>query len=394
MASIRSKPTKSGEPRYEVVYRGPDRKQRTKTFKRKTDAQRYANTIEADLARHDWVDPQRGRAPFGEWAERWIATTTHLKPKTRESYESILRNHLLPEFEHRPIGSIEHSEVLAFLSSMTNQGKGAGTVRNIRDVLRLIFKLAVRSGVVKTNPVEDIRAPRAAKTEMIFLTEHQVMALADEIVNPPPLQRGHSHRDGGYPDYSLLVRFAAFTGLRAGELGALQVSRVNLLRRRVEVARSADEANGTFNIGPTKTYQNRSVGFPAPMADELAEHLLGKKQNDLVFEGPEGGPLRHSNWYPRHFKPAVVRAGLPTGTRFDDLRHTYAAFLIAKGAHPRAMMERMGHSTINVTLGTYGHLFPSIDAQLDDALGDLYLHAGASSLSGPSAIRHLGESPR
>ena len=220
MASIRQRTTPAGHRRWEVVYRGPDKRQRTKTFKRKVDAQRYANTVEADLLRHDWVDPQRGRQPFGDWAEQWSATTTHLKPKTRESYDSILRNHLIPEFGDRPIGSIDHVEVLAYLAGLTNDGKGAGTVRNVRDVLRLVFKLAVRNGVVKTNPVEGIKAPRKAKTEMIFLTEAQVVALAAEIEDPPPLRRGAKHRDGGYPDYALLVLFAAYTGLRAGEIGA------------------------------------------------------------------------------------------------------------------------------------------------------------------------------
>ena len=77
--------------------------------------------------------------------------------------------------------------------------------------------IAIRNGIVKTNPVEDIKAPRKAKTEMVFLTEDQVWALAEEINDPPPLQRGASHREGGYPDYALLVLFAAYTGLRAGE---------------------------------------------------------------------------------------------------------------------------------------------------------------------------------
>lgn len=379
MASIRERKTPAGERRWDVSYRAPDGKQRKKSFKRKTDAVRYSNTVEADLARHDWVDPQRSRQPFGEWAEAWISTTTHLKPKTRESYESILTNHLLPEFGHRSIGSVEHPEVLAFLSKLGAEGKGAGTIRNVRDVMRLVFKLAVRSGALKSNPVEGVKAPRKPKREMIFLTEEQVMALAIEIEDPPPLQRGHSHREGGYPDFALLVRFAAFTGLRAGELGALRVSRINLMRRRVEVSESADEANGSFNVGSTKNYSRRSVGIPRPLVEELTPYLAGKEPNDFVFEGPDGGPLRHSNWYPRHFKPAVLRAGLPSGTRFHDLRHTYAAFLIAEGAHPRAMMERMGHSTINVTLGTYGHLFPSIDAQLDDALGDRFERARSTS---------------
>jgi integrase len=390
MASIHERRTSTGERRWDVYYRGPDGKQRKKAYKRKVDAQRFANTVEADLARHDWVDPQRGRRLFGALAEQWITTTTHLKPKTRESYQSILTNHLVPEFGERAIGSIEHAEVLTYLSRLAAQGKGAGTVRNIRDVLRLVFNLAIRSGAIKHNPVEGVKAPKQVRKEMVFLNEDQVMALAEAIQNPPPLQRGATHREGGYPDYALLIRFAAFTGLRAGEICALRVSRIDLVRRRVEVSESADEAHGGFNIGPTKTYSRRSVGLPKPLADELARYLAGKKLGDLVFEGPDGGPLRHSNWYPRHFKPAVARAGLPAGTRFHDLRHTYAALLIAEGAHPRAIMERMGHSTINVTLGTYGHLFPAIDDRLDDSLS----HRWATASGGqPPRNRAMPEVP-
>ena len=296
----------------------------------------------------------------------------------------------MPEFADRAIGSIDHPEVLTYLSSLTASGKGAGTVRNIRDVMRLIFKLAVRSGAVKTNPVLDAKAPRAQKNEMIFLTEDLVMALAEEIADPPPLQRGATHREDGYPDYAILIRFAAFTGLRAGEIGALKVSRLNLLRGRAEVSESADEANGKFNIGPTKTYSRRSVGMPTPLVEEMMLHIAGKAPTDFVFEGPDGGPLRHSNWYPRHFKPAAMRAGCPASTRFHDLRHTYAAFLIAEGAHPRAMMERMGHSTINVTLGTYGHLFPVIDAELDVALGQRFSQAKAAETAKIAQLRLRG----
>ena len=65
-----------------------------------------------------------------------------------------------------------------------------------------------------------------------------------------------------------------------------------------------------------------------------------------------------------YFKPAVRQAGLPESTRFHDLRHTFAAILIDQGAHPRAMMERLGHSSINGTLGTYEHLLPGLDEEL------------------------------
>jgi integrase len=108
------------------------------------------------------------------------------------------------------------------------------------------------------------------------------------------------------------------------------------------------------------------------LADELTTHLADRASNDLVFTSSRGEPLRHSNFYARHYGPAVIRAGLPEGTRFRDLRHSYAALLIAKGAHTRAIMERMVHSMIQVTLGTYGHLFSSLEEALTDALDDVY----------------------
>jgi integrase len=373
MASIRKKVTSAGSTRYEVVYRDPTGRQRSKSFGRKVDAQQYCNTIETDLARRDWIDPRTAKETIGSWAERWIATTHHLKPTTRQGYESIVTKHLLPQFGHVAIGSIDHPTVLEYLSNLRASGAAPGTVRNVRDVLRLILDLAVRSSAIKTNPVVGVKAPRSRPNEMHFLTAEEVAALAEAIAVPPFVRKRRLHDDAtGYPEYGLLVRFAAWTGLRAGEIVALRAGKIDLARRRVEVSESAAEAHGQLTFGTTKTYAKRSVPLLAPLAEEFARHLAGRAATDFVFEGPEGGPIRHSNWYPRHFKPAAIRAGLPSNLRFHDLRHTYAAFLIAEGAHPRAMMERLGHSTINVTLGTYGHLFPSVEASLDTALSQRY----------------------
>ena len=367
MASIEKRTTSGGETRWDVRYRGPDRHHRTKTFRRKLDAQRFAHTVETDVARGDWLDPSLGKETFRDWANRWLATTTHLKPKTRESYESILRRHLLSAFGDLPIGRIDHPSVLARLSEIQGAGAGSGTIRNVRDVLRTIMRLAQRSGAIKVNPAQDAKVPRSRKKEMIFLDARQVMTLANAVTNPGT--------DASHPQYGLLVRMAAFTGLRAGEIAALRIERLDLMRKRVQVTASATEAHGEFIVGPPKTYQRRSVPLPGSLVDELVAHIAGRPLDDLVFVSPEGGPHRHSNFYRRHFKPAVRRAGLPEGLRFHDLRHTYAAMLIEQGAHPRAMMERLGHSTINVTLGTYGHLLPSLEESLNDALDRVYRSA-------------------
>jgi integrase len=153
----------------------------------------------------------------------------------------------------------------------------------------------------------------------------------------------------------------ADTGLRGGELGALRAGGIDFLRRRVEVIEAVSEVNGRLVFGPTKTYQNRSVPLPRFSCDELVRLLAGRGQEDFVFPGSEVGALRHRNFYACHFKPAVRQAGLPDFLRFHDLRHSFAGSLIAEGAHPRAMMERMGHSSITVTLITYGHLLPGLE---------------------------------
>jgi integrase len=159
------------------------------------------------------------------------------------------------------------------------------------------------------------------------------------------------------------------------------------MRRRVQIAESVSEAYGELQFGAPKTYERRAVPIPVGLAQQLAEHVAGKRPDDFVFSGPDGGPLRHSNWYPRHFKPAVKLAGLPDGTRFHDLRHTYAAMLIEQGAHPHAMMERLGHSTIQVTLGTYGHLFPNLEESLDHALNNVLTTAEPTPARNVTSMR-------
>jgi integrase len=99
--------------------------------------------------------------------------------------------------------------------------------------------------------------------------------------------------------------------------------------------------------------------------------------------------MRHSNFYQRIFKP-TVRQTLPEhlhGVRFHDLRHSNAALLIAEGGHPKAIQQRLGHSSVTVTLDRYGHLFPSLDDALADALNATYrtTQDARRSLSGPAA---------
>jgi integrase len=336
------------------------------TFDTKAQADKAQLLAMADQQRGAWRPPDAGRQTFGHWASRYLATTAHLGPKTRANYESTLRCHLLPDLADVELRRLDRPAVRAYFARLTAQGTAAGTVERIRAVMRNVLTAAVEGGALVTNPADRVKIPRTMRTEEpVFLLPDEVEALADAVTNPP---RPPRHPQRRHPDLGLLVRFTAYTGLRSSEVAALRVGRVDLLRRRLDVAEAATEGRGGLHFGPTKNYQRRSVPIPGFLVDNLTPLLAGRRSDELVFAAPEGGPFRHGNFYARHFKPAVAHAGLPPRTRFHDLRHTYASRLIAEGATPLTVMRRLGHSSIKVTYDTYGHLLPEQEAALTERL--------------------------
>jgi integrase len=216
---------------------------------------------------------------------------------------------------------------------------------------------------------------------MRFLDWSEVEQLACETVEP----------------YGNLVRFASLTGLRQGELFALRDRAIDLARRSIVVEAGAREGQ----LVPTKTSGGRrQVRLSGEALRILREQLLVRAPNDLglVFPSPGGAVWRKDNFMARIFRPAVRRAGLAP-LRFHDLRHTYAALMVAVGAHPKLLQAQLGHTSINVTLNTYGHLLPDAFADLGDSL-DAVVRAHRSresKKSGPETARpstRLHPSPR
>lgn len=290
----------------------------------------------------------------------------HWKPKTKAWYETGLRVHVLPRWGDVQVGTIDRREVEEWTRTLETTLAPA-TVRGVVATLRALLEVAVRAGTVAVNPCRAVRLPRLRQREVLCLSAEQIESLANAMDRP---------------EHALLIRLAAWTGLRAGELGALRRSRLDLRQGVLRVEESLADVRGNLIFGPPKTYQRRAVPVPKPLLPDLKVHLassVGPNPDALVFAGPDGKPMSHRNFYRATFKPALVRAGIPSETRFHDLRHTFAALLIAQGAHPRAIMERMGHSTVNITIGTYGHLLPGLEAELTDRLGETLATARAST---------------
>ncbi|MDR6323850.1 integrase [Actinoplanes couchii] len=167
--------------------------------------------------------------------------------------------------------------------------------------------------------------------------------------------------------YGLLVRFLACTGLRWGEMSALRVSRLNLVRRRVTVAVAFSEVRGQLIEGTPKNHQRRSVPIPRFLVDALTAQVAGKSKDALLFTAPNGGPLRNTNFRFRTFTPAAESLGL-TGLTPHYLRHTAAFLAVAAGANVKAVQRMLGHASAAMMLDVYADLFEEDLDQVADRL--------------------------
>jgi integrase len=357
-------------------------REKSRHFARKLEAERFALDVESRKSTGEYVDPKAGRVKFDEVATRWLATVSHLKPTTVAGYESILTAHLLPAFATAPVASIDTTTIKSFTSKMFADGKGYQTVRNTLNVLRAVLATAVESRLLASNPAAGLRldkarakrARQARREDRVFLSPSQVHELAEAMAEP----------------FGLVVTFAAYTGVRAGELAALRVVDVDLEHARLHVRRSVAEVHGRLVEGDPKSGEARTLSLPRFLVDALRRYLLltGYRGHEYLFPAEKGGQLRQSNFYRRLFKPAVeATPSIPDALRFHDLRHTCAAMLIAEDAHPKAIQQHLGHSSIEVTMDTYGHLYESAEDALADALDGVY--AAASKAAKARRLRAL-----
>lgn len=352
MAHISRRETKSG-PRYDVRYRLADGSTRTKSFKRRSDAERFRASTEVELNKGDWVDPRRGRTTLEEWVEQWWSMTVELRPSSRARDEAYLRSQILPVFGAFPLAAIDHLMIREWVAELAPRRKPA-TVHKVVGILNKVLVDAVRAGLIASNPAAHVRLPRIEAREMRFLTPEEIGRLADTIDRR----------------YRAAIIVAAFAGLRAGELFGLRAGRVDPLRQQIHVAEIVTHVRGHLYVGPPKTRAgHRTVPIPKVAAAALSDQLMatGAGPDDLLFPAPQGGHVRLELWRRRFWAPAVSAAGLEP-LRPHDLRHTAVALWIAAGASPKEIAVRAGHTSVVTVLDRYGHLLPGHEDKVNDAL--------------------------
>lgn len=355
-------------------------------FALKGEAEDWLDDMRHSAKQGTYIDPAQSQRTLGDVVAEWRGTWTDLEPKTKAGYESILNKHILPRFKAAPLANITPDAIQRMVNELA-QDHAPNTTRRVFTVMRSVLDLAVRRRYLATNAAESVRLPKKAprNQQRLYLSAPDVRKLADAM----PTR------------YQTAVYVAAYCGLRAGELWALRRRDVDLLHGELHVRQALKEINTSSEhlipaekgllFGPTKTHAARKLSLPEPIKDMLREHLAGPLPGGagpdaLIFTSPEGGPVRHGNFYRRVFRPTLVGvestdpkrrrpAALPKpfhGLRWHDLRHTCAALSLEVQPNLAMVQARLGHEDIRTTINIYGHLLPSVEAALSEGLTETF----------------------
>jgi integrase len=342
--SIVNRPSRvTGERVYYVKYQLPDGRQKWERVGRnKKEAERVlADRLNA-IGKGTYQELRE--ATFAEFAAKWLAeyAEPRLKPSTLDGYRRYLDGHLIPAFGGFPLRALTTGLIQDFVSGLHARGLSGKSVNNIAVPLKLMLRHAVSWGYLASNPAAAVERARVETKEMQALSPEQVRRFLAATE----------------PEYWLLFTVAVFTGVRRGELLALQWGDVDWQTARLNIRRSL--WRGQF-IGPKTVRSVRSIDLAPQVLGALDEARPARPpeelKSQLIFSGPHGKPLDPDNLVKRRFLPTLERAELPR-IRFHDLRHTHASLLIAAGEHPKYVQHQLGHASITTTLDRYGHLLP------------------------------------
>ena len=348
MAQLIKRTTATGENRYDVRTRIAGRVV-TRTFKRRKDADVYANTTEVDKLRGVVVDPRRARVTLKEYAGQWLAHRPDLAVRTRELYGWLLDRHILPTFGDMALADLSPSAVRAWHAALAVHRPT--TAAKAYRLLSSILRTALTDEVIARNPCQVKGAAVEKAPERPVVSTAEVEALAEAM--PEHLR--------------VAVLLAAWCQLRRGELLGLRRRDIDILRGAVSivVTRTTTMAGKTVEKEPKTDAGRRTVAIPGnilPVLEDHLAHYVAPEPDALVL--PVTSRALGIGW---------DKARLCTGhldLRLHDLRHSGLTWAAATGASVAELMHRGGHASPVAAL-RYQHATEDRDRALADALAEL-----------------------
>lgn len=320
---------------------GPDGKERRirkkyATNLNKSDAKKRLHDMLSEINRGVFVEPSR--TSLEEYLVQWYQETcANLAVRTRQGYRTNINNHIVPAIGHVKLCDLRQTHIRQFYAKLHKSGLAPRTIQYIHTNLRAALKCAVIDGIIQRNPTDGIKTPQS---------EPQRMQRQQNAMNILMPEEAAKLIEGCKDSYIFgVVMLALHTGMRRGELLALNWDDVHLDEGTIHVSQSLVKANGVVEYKPPKSVESQRV---IPLGKSVINFLRSlESDHDLVFCYDDGSPLDPSS-VTHTFRKVADKLGF-TKVRFHDLRHTYATLGIDAGIDLPTMQELLGHSNIATT---------------------------------------------
>ncbi|MGI8494553.1 MAG: tyrosine-type recombinase/integrase [Pyrinomonadaceae bacterium] len=354
---------KRGETWTVRVFLGRDtngkRKFNNKTVKgSKKDAQKVLNSMlrDADLG----LLGNSLKQTLNEYLDVWLETIAkpRLQYRTFKDYGDLLRRYVRESLGNIKLSDLKAVHIQKLYGEMLERGLSPRIVRYTHATLSSSLKEAVKLDILPRNVATLVQLPKMNPKEMDVLSKDETILFLETLEGER---------------LATVFSFALASGMRCQEYLGLQWKDINFEQGTATVQRAVvwHRTGGGWHFSQPKTAKSRrTIPLPSSVMQELRRHRIKQnedrlklgaawQQNDLVFPSEIGTPLNPPN-VTRHFKRILAKAKIRTSIRLYDLRHTTATLLLQAGINPKIVSERLGHSTITLTLDVYSHVLPNM----------------------------------
>ena len=305
------------------------------------------------------------KTTVAEFLDRWLDhMRAHLSPKSHERYTELVDKNIVPLIGGTALAKLQPviiSQAYAkALKSGRRDGKGGlspKTVLYMHRILRQALEQAVLWELLGRNPADKVEPPKVERRQMTALDTDAAAALVE------------SARD---TTLFIPVLLAVMCGIRRGEIAALRWRAVDLERGTLSIIASAEQTKDAVREKPPKNGKGRSVELSSLVVEELRRYRAKQAENLLrlgirltddhhVVMRDDGQPLQPRSL--THAFQIFLEQHKMRRVRLHDLRHTHATLLLKGGVHPKIAQERLGHSSIAITLDLYSHVLPGMQRE-------------------------------
>jgi integrase len=341
------------------------RKRKWHSFRgNKREAQIECSKLIAAISGGTYIDPSR--QTVAQFLDKWLAyMASQLSRRSHERYTEIVKKNFVPALGAVRLTSLRSAQIAkVYTNALANgrrDGKGglsASTVVYMHRVLKQALKQAVAWRELTRNEAADVKPPKVERKRMEVLDTEGIAALIQTARNTTMF---------------ILILLGVTTGMRRGEVAALRWRHIDLDRAQMSVEESAEQTKTGVRYKPPKSGKGRTVALPATVVEELRSHRVKQAQallkigvrlsdDTFVVAKADGSPFQPRS-LTHAFKIFLAKHKLPR-VRLHDLRHTHATAMLKGKVHPKVVQERLGHSTIAITLDIYSHV---IEGMQEDA---------------------------